>query len=89
VPAFARRRHGDLLAIVMFHVVEDEPLSPAVFLATGPMGSGETPWSERLWLAIASAVATEIDLAELGLGARRYRQPRQGLRGRRSAARMH
>jgi peptidoglycan/xylan/chitin deacetylase (PgdA/CDA1 family) len=29
VPAFARRRHRDLLAIVMFHGVEDEPLSPA------------------------------------------------------------
>jgi peptidoglycan/xylan/chitin deacetylase (PgdA/CDA1 family) len=29
VPALARRRHRDLLAIVMFHGVEDERLSPA------------------------------------------------------------
>lgn len=28
VPAFARRRHRDAVAIVMFHGVEDEPLSP-------------------------------------------------------------
>jgi peptidoglycan/xylan/chitin deacetylase (PgdA/CDA1 family) len=140
VPAFARRRHRDLLAIVMFHGVEEEPLSPpcwhvlgsalyrrrleyvrkhfnvlpleealerlvagtlppramaitfddgtrnlathavpvlrelklpaAVFLATGPMGSGETLWPDRLWLAIARTTAAEVDLATLGLGAR-------------------
>ncbi len=140
VPAFARRRHRDLLAIVMFHGVEDEPLSPAcwhvlgsalyrrqmeyvrkhfnvlpleealdrlaagtlppramaitfddgtrnlathavpvlrdlklpaaVFLATGPMGSDETLWPDRLWLAIARTTATEVDLAALGLGTR-------------------
>jgi peptidoglycan/xylan/chitin deacetylase (PgdA/CDA1 family) len=140
VPAFARRRHRDLLAILMFHGVEDEPLSPvcwhvlgsalyrrqleyvrkhfnvlplgealdrlaagtlppralaitfddgtrnlatravpvlrdlrlpaAVFLATGPMGSDETLWPDRLWLAIARTTATEIDLAALGLGTR-------------------
>ncbi|MCV7428045.1 polysaccharide deacetylase family protein [Mycobacterium montefiorense] len=29
VPALTRRRHRDRLAIVMFHGVEDEPLSPA------------------------------------------------------------
>jgi peptidoglycan/xylan/chitin deacetylase (PgdA/CDA1 family) len=138
VPAFARRRHRDVLAIVMFHGVEDEPLSPlcrhvlgaalyrrqleyvrehfnvlpleealdrlaegtlppramvitfddgtrnlathavpvlrelrlpaAVFLATGPMGSGETLWPDRLWLAIARTAATEVSLAGLGLG---------------------
>jgi peptidoglycan/xylan/chitin deacetylase (PgdA/CDA1 family) len=140
VPAFARRRHRDLLAIVMFHGVEDEPPSPAcwhvldaamyrrqleyirehfnvlpleealerlavgtlppramaitfddgtrnlathavpvlrdlglpaaVFLATGPMGSDESLWPDRLWLAIAHTTATEIDLAALGLGTR-------------------
>ena len=139
VPAFARWRHRDVLAILMFHGVEDEPLSPvcghvlgsalyrrqleyvrkhfnvlpleealqrlaggtlppramaitfddgtrnlathavpvlrelglpaAVFLATGPMGSGETLWPDRLWLAIARTAATEVDLAALGLGA--------------------
>ncbi|UXA07478.1 polysaccharide deacetylase family protein [Mycobacterium sp. SMC-2] len=138
VPALARRRHRDLLAILMYHGVEDEPLSPAcwhvlglelyrrqleyvrkhfnvlpleealdrlaagtlparavaitfddgtrnlathavsvlrdlklpaaMFLATGPMGSGETLWPDRLWLAIARTTATEVDLTELGLG---------------------
>jgi peptidoglycan/xylan/chitin deacetylase (PgdA/CDA1 family) len=140
VPAFARRRHRDLLAIVMFHGVEDEPLSPAcwhvldsamyrrqldylrkhftvlpleealerltagtlppralaitfddgtrnlathavpvlrelglpaaMFLATGPMGSDETLWPDRLWLAIAHTTATAADLNALGLGTR-------------------
>ncbi|WAC89723.1 polysaccharide deacetylase family protein [Mycobacterium sp. Aquia_213] len=140
VPALARRRHRDALAIVMFHGVEDEPLSPAcwhvldsaryrrqleyirehfnvlpleealerlaagtlppramaitfddgtrnlathavpvlrelglpaaVFLATGPMGSDETLWPDRLWLAIARTSATEADLSALGLGTR-------------------
>jgi peptidoglycan/xylan/chitin deacetylase (PgdA/CDA1 family) len=138
VPAFARRRHRDVLAIVMFHGVEDEALSPAcwhvldsamyrrqleyirkhfnvlpleealerlgagtlppramaitfddgtrnlathatpalrelglpaaMFLATGPMGSAETLWPDRLWLAIAGTAAAEVDLAALGLG---------------------
>src|SRR5947209_17612585 len=139
-PALTRRRHRDLLGIVMFHGVEDEPLSPAcwhvlgsaqyrrqleyvrkhftvlpleealdrlvagtlppramaitfddgtrnlathavpvlrelklpaaVFLATGPIGSDETLWPDRLWLAIARTTAGEVDLAALGLGAR-------------------
>jgi peptidoglycan/xylan/chitin deacetylase (PgdA/CDA1 family) len=33
VPALARRRHRDVLAIVMFHGVEDHPLSPPRALA--------------------------------------------------------
>lgn len=138
VPALARRRHRDALAIVMFHGVEDAPLSPpcwhvsdvatfrrqlaylrehfnvlaleealaalaagtlppravaitfddgtrnlathalpvlrelnlpaAVFLATGPIGTDETLWPDRLWLAIARTAAAEVDLAALGLG---------------------
>lgn len=140
VPALARRRHRDALAIVMFHGVEDRPLSPpcwhvhgaelyrrqldyvrthfnvlpleealdrlaagtlppralaitfddgtrnlathavpalrelnlpaAVFLATGPIGTGATLWPDRLWLAIARSDAAEVDLAALGLGMR-------------------
>lgn len=139
LPALTRRRHRDVLGIVMFHGVEDEPLSPAcwhvlgaaqyrrrleylrehfnvlpleealdrlaagtlppramaitfddgtrnlathavpvlrelklpaaVFLATGPIGSDETLWPDRLWLAIARTTASEVDLAALGLGA--------------------
>lgn len=140
VPAVARRRHRDMLAILMFHGVEDQPLSPpcwhvndaalyrrqldyvrrhfnvlpleealaalaagtlppralaitfddgtrnlathalpvlrdlnlpaAVFVATGPIGTGETLWPDRLWLAIARSNAAEVDLAALGLGTR-------------------
>ncbi|WP_406814335.1 polysaccharide deacetylase family protein [Mycobacterium sp. M23085] len=140
VPALTRRRHRGALAIVMFHGVEDQPLSPpcwhvngaalyrrqleyvaehfnvlplevalanlaagtlppralaitfddgtrnllthalpvlrdlnlpaAVFLATGPIGTAETLWPDRLWLAIARSNATEIDLSALGLGSR-------------------
>ncbi|OBJ11562.1 polysaccharide deacetylase family protein [Mycobacterium sp. 1465703.0] len=140
VPALARRRHNDVLAIVMFHGVEDLPLSPAcwhvaglalyrrqleyvrehfnvlpleealnrlaagtlppramaitfddgtrnlathampvlrdlnlpaaVFLATGPIGTAETLWPDRLWLAIARSNTAEINLAALGLGTR-------------------
>jgi peptidoglycan/xylan/chitin deacetylase (PgdA/CDA1 family) len=140
LPAIARRRHHELLAIVMFHGVEDEPLSPAcwhvldsasyrrrleylgkhfnvlpleeglerlaagtlppramaitfddgtanlahravpvlrelglpaaVFLTTGPMGSDETLWPDRLWLAIARTTGTGVDLSALGLGTR-------------------
>lgn len=140
VPALARRLHRDALAIVMFHGVQDRPLSPpcwhvsdvatyrrqleylrehfnvlaleealaalaagtlppravaitfddgtrnlathavpvlrelklpaAVFLATGPIGTGEALWPDRLWLAIARTAAIEIDLAAVGLGTR-------------------
>nr|WP_156753111.1 MULTISPECIES: polysaccharide deacetylase family protein [unclassified Mycobacterium] len=140
VPALTRRRHRDALAIVMFHGVEDAPLSPpcwhvggvamyrrqleylrkhfnvlaleealaaladgtlpplavaitfddgtgnlathalpvlrelnlpaSVFLATGPIGTGETLWPDRLWLAIARTAVAEVDLAALKLGTR-------------------
>ncbi|BAX92023.1 polysaccharide deacetylase family protein [Mycobacterium shigaense] len=138
--SLSRRRHRDLLAILMFHGVEDRPLSPpcwhvldsarfrrqleylgehftvlpleealdrlaaatlppravaitfddgtrnlatnavpvlrelrlpaAVFLATGPIGTAETLWPDRLWLALARSSATEVDLGALGLAAR-------------------
>lgn len=35
VPTLARRRHRNLLAIVMFHGVESEPLSPACWHVLG------------------------------------------------------
>lgn len=43
-------------------------LPAAVFLATGPMGTGETLWPDRLWLAFARTERAEIDLTALGLG---------------------
>jgi peptidoglycan/xylan/chitin deacetylase (PgdA/CDA1 family) len=137
-PALSRRLHDGRLAIVMFHGVEAEPLSPpcsyvldavalrreleyvrrcfhvlpleealerlyagtlpdraaaltfddgtrnllthaapalrdvglpaAVFLATGPMGTDETLWPDRLWLAFARMDAPEVDLTRFGLG---------------------
>lgn len=137
VPALARRRNRRRLAILMFHGVEPEPLSPAcwhvhdvdslrrqldyvrrhftvlplpeglermrtgtlpdraaaltfddgtrnlltqvapvlrelrlpaaVFLATGPMGSDETLWPDRLWSAFAATTAGEVDLCDAGL----------------------
>ncbi|MGE2834258.1 polysaccharide deacetylase family protein [Mycobacterium sp. SMC-4] len=138
VPAFARWRRSRRLAILMFHGVESQPLSPpcdwvidaatlrrdlryvrrhfnvlpleealerladgslprraatvtfddgtrnlltnaapvlrelgvpaAVFLATGPMGTRELLWPDRLWEAFARTTRTEIDLTSLGLG---------------------
>lgn len=43
-------------------------LPAAVFLATGPMGTGETLWPDRLWLAFSRTGRMEIDLTVLGLG---------------------
>jgi peptidoglycan/xylan/chitin deacetylase (PgdA/CDA1 family) len=43
-------------------------LPAAVFLATGPMGTDETLWPDRLWLAFARSPARSVDLAPLGLG---------------------
>ncbi|ORV62273.1 polysaccharide deacetylase family protein [Mycobacterium europaeum] len=168
VPAFTRARHRHKLAIVMFHGVEDQPLSPAcrhvldaalyrrqiaylhrhfnvlpleealerladgtlppravaitfddgtrnlatravpvlrelglpaaVFLATGAIGSGETLWPDRLWLAIARTAATEVDLTALGLGvhslvgmahrAKAYAAAVEGLKGLPDADRL-
>jgi peptidoglycan/xylan/chitin deacetylase (PgdA/CDA1 family) len=137
-PALARRRTGARLAILMFHGVEGEKLSPpcdyvldsatlrrelayvrrhfdvlpldealerlrdgtlppraaaltfddgtrnlathaagvlreldlpaAVFLATGPMGSGDALWPDSLWLAFARTTSTRVDLTTIGLG---------------------
>lgn len=46
-------------------VLRELRLPAAMFLVTGPMGTGETLWPDRLWLAIARTAATEVDLAEL------------------------
>ena len=143
VTELARRRHRGQLAILMFHGVEAEPLSPpcwhvldaetlrrqlaymrrhfnvlpleealerlrtgtlpdraatltfddgtqnlathaapvlrslempaAVFLATGPMGSGEALWPDRLWLAFARTKLTDVDLATVDLDRRPLR----------------
>jgi len=43
-------------------------LPAAIFLATGPMGTSETLWPDRLWLAFARTERTAVDLTALGLG---------------------
>jgi peptidoglycan/xylan/chitin deacetylase (PgdA/CDA1 family)/O-antigen/teichoic acid export membrane protein len=45
-------------------------LPAAVFLVTGPMGTAETLWPDRLWLALARTKAPSVDLTEAGLGVR-------------------
>lgn len=48
-------------------------LPAAVFLATGPMGTDQTLWPDRLWLAFARTEATDVDLTAVGLGRRSLR----------------
>lgn len=49
-------------------VLKDLGMPAAVFLATGPMGTDELLWPDRLWGAFAQTTVSEIDLAALGLG---------------------
>ena len=49
-------------------ILRDLGLPAAVFLATGPMGSAETLWPDRLWLAFARTELPEADLTVLDLG---------------------
>jgi peptidoglycan/xylan/chitin deacetylase (PgdA/CDA1 family) len=56
------------LAIHAAPVLRDLDLPAAVFLATGPMGTGEALWPDRLWIAFANTKVPEIDLTAVGLG---------------------
>ncbi len=56
------------LAIHAAPVLRDLGLPAAVFLATGPMGTGEALWPDRLWLAFARTNVPEVDLTAVGLG---------------------
>jgi peptidoglycan/xylan/chitin deacetylase (PgdA/CDA1 family) len=49
-------------------VLRDVGLPAAVCLATGPMGTDETLWPDRLWLAFARTSARNIDLTVFGRG---------------------
>jgi peptidoglycan/xylan/chitin deacetylase (PgdA/CDA1 family) len=49
-------------------VLRDVGLPAAVFLATGPIGTDQTLWPDRLWLAFARTNAPEVDLTGCGLG---------------------
>jgi len=48
-------------------------LPAAAFLATGPMGTDQALWPDRLWLAFARTEAPDVDLTELDLGRRSLR----------------
>lgn len=63
------------LAIHAAPVLRDLQLPAAVFLATGPMGTGEALWPDRLWIAFAGTSVPEIDLSAVGLGTRSLRDP--------------
>jgi peptidoglycan/xylan/chitin deacetylase (PgdA/CDA1 family) len=49
-------------------ILRELGLPAAVFLTTGPMGSGEALWADWLWIAFAQTDLPEIDLAGIGLG---------------------
>lgn len=54
-------------------VLRDLGVPAAVFLATGPMGTAELLWPDRLWQAFAQTTRHEIDLTAMGLGIRSLR----------------
>lgn len=49
-------------------VLRDLGLPAAVFVATGPMGTGEALWPDRLFLAFARTKVPDVDLTEFGFG---------------------
>lgn len=49
-------------------VLRDLGVPAAVFLATGPMGTGELLWPDRLWHAFAYTKEPDVDLTAAGLG---------------------
>ena len=63
------------LAIHAAPVLRDLELPAAVFLATGPMGTTEALWPDRLWIAFAGTTVPEIDLTAIGFGMRSIRNP--------------
>jgi peptidoglycan/xylan/chitin deacetylase (PgdA/CDA1 family) len=54
-------------------VLRELEVPAAVFLATGPMGSGEALWPDKLWHAFAYTTQPEVDLVAVGLGIRSLR----------------
>jgi peptidoglycan/xylan/chitin deacetylase (PgdA/CDA1 family) len=50
--------------------LRDAGLPAAFFLATGPIGTTDTLWPDRLWLAFAHTAAEQVDLSALQLGMR-------------------
>lgn len=63
------------LATVVAPLLRELGLPAAMFLATGPMGTSEVLWPDRLWLGFAQTDRQEIDLAAFGLGLHPLRSP--------------
>lgn len=65
-------------------VLRELGLPAAVFLATGPMGTSELLWPDRLWTAFKQTDVTEIDLSAEGMGrcALRTEEERNAVRDR-------
>jgi peptidoglycan/xylan/chitin deacetylase (PgdA/CDA1 family) len=61
------------VATIAAPILRDLGLPAAVFLATGPMGTKEALWPDRLWLAFARTRLRHIDVSTLGLGIRSLR----------------
>ncbi|BBX70975.1 polysaccharide deacetylase [Mycolicibacterium psychrotolerans] len=58
------------LATCAAPVLREFDLPAAVFLTTGPMGTDEALWPDRLWLAFARTECIDIDLTSIDLGMR-------------------
>jgi peptidoglycan/xylan/chitin deacetylase (PgdA/CDA1 family) len=63
-------------------VLSELGVPAAVFLATGPMGTRELLWPDRLWAAFAQTTRNEIDLTALGLGVRSLRSDADRIQAR-------
>ena len=63
-------------------VLRDLQMPAAVFLATGPMGSSELLWADRLWYAFTHTTVSDIDLTAVGLGNRSLRSDAERIRTR-------
>jgi len=61
------------LATLAVPVLREFGLPASVFLTTGPMGTDETLWPDRLWLAFARTESIDVDLTTVGLGNRSLR----------------
>lgn len=68
-------------------ILREMDLPAAIFVTTGPMGTRNTLWPDRLWLAFARSDATEADLTPLGLGMQSLANA--ALRGTAYAAAVH
>ena len=57
-------------------VLLERNVPATVFLVTGPMGTAEALWPDRLYLAFARTVGTKVDLSPLRLSMRSLGTPR-------------